>query len=65
MFGAITLVPCSVLFAGLTTHFVDGTPGLVMNLCFLLLNGIGVSKVSRVLAFSSTDAYIIYRLISC
>ena len=42
LWGAGVFVPMSVLLAGLTTAFVPGTPGIVLNLIWLFMNGIGV-----------------------
>jgi MFS family permease len=43
LFGAAFLVPVSVLFSGLITHFIEGKVGLGLNLICLFLNGLGVS----------------------
>ncbi|KAF8802956.1 MFS general substrate transporter [Phlegmacium glaucopus] len=43
--GALLFVPLSVLFSGLLTRYVSGTPGLVLNLVCLFMNGIGVDIV--------------------
>lgn len=40
--GALFLVPLSVLAFGLTTQFVPGPLGLVINLLCLFVNGVGV-----------------------
>lgn len=45
LWGAAVFVPMSVLLAGLTTAFVPGTPGIVFNLIWLFMNGIGVRIV--------------------
>ncbi|KAI8974223.1 MFS general substrate transporter [Trametes punicea] len=45
LWGAGFLVPMSVLLSGLTTQFVPGTPGIVLNLVWLFMNGIGVDVV--------------------
>ena len=42
--GALILVPFSMLFSGLVTRYVDGTPGLVLNLVCFFINGLGVSQ---------------------
>jgi MFS family permease len=42
LFGAVFLVPVSVLFAGIITHYVGGNVGLGLNLVCLFLNGLGV-----------------------
>lgn len=41
--GALVLVPCSILFSGLVTQYVQGTTGLVLNMILLFMNGLGVS----------------------
>jgi len=43
--GAIFLVPFSVLLSGIITHFMDGWPGLVLNLVCFFMNGLGVDFV--------------------
>lgn len=40
--GAGVLVPLSVLFSGLTIHFIDGTVGLVVAFSGLFMHGVGV-----------------------
>ena len=42
LWGAGVFVPLSVLLSGLTVAFVPGTPGIVLNLVWLFMNGIGV-----------------------
>ena len=42
LWGMAVFVPMSVLLAGLTTRFIPGTPGIVLNLMWLFMNGIGV-----------------------
>ncbi|KAI0746707.1 MFS general substrate transporter [Daedaleopsis nitida] len=43
--GAGLLVPMSMLLSGLTIKYVPGTPGFVLSLAWLFLNGIGVDIV--------------------
>ncbi|KIP04583.1 hypothetical protein PHLGIDRAFT_129402 [Phlebiopsis gigantea 11061_1 CR5-6] len=54
MWGAGLLVPCSILFSGLTTQYIKGTVGLVLNLVFFFMNGIGVDFV-----LSPSGAYVV------
>ncbi len=42
LWGAGLFVPMSVLLSGLTTQFVPGTLGIVLNLVWLFMNSIGV-----------------------
>ncbi|CCM04535.1 uncharacterized protein FIBRA_06716 [Fibroporia radiculosa] len=49
-----TLVPLSVLFAGLTTQFVPGRLGIVLNLLCLFMNGLGVD-----LTLSPINTYLV------
>jgi hypothetical protein len=42
-FGALILVPLSILISGLLTEYVPGTLGLMLNLVCLFFNGLGVS----------------------
>jgi len=44
LFGAIWLVPLSTVLFGVANAYVDGTPGLVLCLVSLFINGIGVSS---------------------
>ena len=43
LFGAIWLVPPSLALFGVANAYVDGTPGLVLCLVCLFINGVGVS----------------------
>lgn len=43
LFGASVMAPLSILLAGITIHYVDGKPGIVIVLFCLFLNGLGVS----------------------
>jgi len=43
LFGAIWLIPLSVAAFGIANTYIDGTPGLVVCLVCLFVNGIGVS----------------------
>ncbi|EIN08118.1 MFS general substrate transporter [Punctularia strigosozonata HHB-11173 SS5] len=45
VFGAMVLVPGSILSSGLIMAYVDGIPGIVLNLVMLFANGIGVDLV--------------------
>ncbi|OBZ75053.1 MFS antiporter QDR3 [Grifola frondosa] len=45
LFGGLVFVPFSVLLSGLTTQFVKGPVGIVLNLACLFMNGIGVDIV--------------------
>jgi hypothetical protein len=42
LFGAVFLVPISVLCSGVITHYVGGNFGLGLNLVCLFFNGLGV-----------------------
>ncbi|KAI0760807.1 MFS general substrate transporter [Fomes fomentarius] len=42
LWGAGVCTPLSVLLTGLTIKYVPGTPGIVLNLMWMFLNGIGV-----------------------
>ncbi|KZT19170.1 MFS general substrate transporter [Neolentinus lepideus HHB14362 ss-1] len=52
--GSLVLVPMSILLSGLITEFVDGTPGIVLNLVCLFFNGIGIDTV-----LSPSSAYYV------
>ncbi|KAI0823840.1 MFS general substrate transporter [Trametes gibbosa] len=54
LWGAGVFVPMSVLLSGLTTQFIPGTPGIVLNLIWLFMNGIGVDIV-----LSPSSAYYV------
>jgi len=41
-FGSLFLVPVSVALAGIASRYIDGIPGIILNLVALLLNGLGV-----------------------
>ncbi|EIW61025.1 MFS general substrate transporter [Trametes versicolor FP-101664 SS1] len=45
LWGAGVFVPLSVLLSGLTTQFVPGTLGIVLNLVWLFMNSIGINIV--------------------
>ncbi|PCH38486.1 MFS general substrate transporter [Wolfiporia cocos MD-104 SS10] len=51
---AATLVPLSVLLSGLTTQFIEGKPGIVLNVICLFMNGIGVD-----MTLSPVNAYLV------
>ncbi len=42
LWGAGFFTPVSVLLAGITIKYVPGTPGIILNLIWLFMNGIGV-----------------------
>ena len=44
LFGAIWLIPPSLALFGVANTYLDGTPGLVLCLVCLFINGIGVSS---------------------
>jgi hypothetical protein len=46
LWGAAVLVPVSALLSGITTQYVEGTVGLVINLVCLFVNGLGVGYES-------------------
>ncbi|TFY62814.1 hypothetical protein EVJ58_g3619 [Rhodofomes roseus] len=48
------LVPLSVLLFGFTAQYVDGTLGIVLNLLWLFMNGIGVD-----LSLSPVNTYLV------
>lgn len=54
LWGAGVCTPLSVLLTGLTIKYVPGTPGLVLNLMWMFLNGIGVR--ASLLAHDNRDA---------
>ena len=43
LFGALWMVPLSTALFGVANAYIDGTPGLVVCLVCLFINGIGVS----------------------
>lgn len=45
-FGALVLVPVSILLSGLIITYIGGVAGLVLNLVMLFINGIGVGDRS-------------------
>ncbi|OCH87265.1 MFS general substrate transporter [Obba rivulosa] len=45
LFPAFLLVPMSILLCGLTTQFIPGRLGIVLNVLCLFMNGIGVDLV--------------------
>lgn len=49
--GALVYAPLSILLSGIVTDYVPGTTGIVLNLFFLFINGLGVSN--NVAVFSS------------
>ncbi|TFK82583.1 MFS general substrate transporter [Polyporus arcularius HHB13444] len=42
LWGAGFFTPVSVLLAGITIKYVPGTPGIILNLIWLFMNGIGI-----------------------
>ncbi|EPQ50654.1 hypothetical protein GLOTRDRAFT_133764 [Gloeophyllum trabeum ATCC 11539] len=56
LLGSAGLVPVSILLSGLLTQFFDGTPGIVLNLICLFVNGIGIDNV-----LSPSNAYYVHR----
>ena len=44
LFGAIWFIPLSTALFGVANAYVDGTPGLILCLVCLFINGIGVSS---------------------
>src|SRR6202020_615060 len=50
LFGAVFLVPVSVLCSGIITHYVGGKVGLALNLICLFLNGLGVRLLRKCFA---------------
>ena len=61
LIGAALFVPCSVLFSGLVTRYVDGPVGLVLNCVCLFVNGIGV-RTSFLLSLSVRFKFAEYLL---
>lgn len=53
------IMPLSVLGYGLTTQFVGGTKGIVVNCVWLFLNGMGVSTVLNSPSFSRAPLALI------
>ncbi|KAJ3486280.1 hypothetical protein NLI96_g4353 [Meripilus lineatus] len=43
--GALVYAPLSILLSGIVTDYVPGTTGIVLNLFFLFINGLGVDFV--------------------
>jgi hypothetical protein len=40
--GGLILTPCSILFSGLATQYLEGRPSIIINFICFVLNGIGV-----------------------
>ncbi|KAI5124183.1 hypothetical protein M0805_000988 [Coniferiporia weirii] len=55
MVGAAILVPLSVLLSGVFTKYVSGKVGIILNLCCLFANGLGVDFVLSPSAAYSVD----------
>jgi hypothetical protein len=50
LFGALILLPLSVLIFGLTTQFVPGKFGLMIDIVCVFMNGVGVcTRLSEIL----------------
>ena len=60
LWGAGCFVPLSVLLTGLTIKYVPGTPGIVLNLLWLFMNGIGV----RATPFSRIQCRLLIMLVA-
>ncbi|KAJ7475910.1 major facilitator superfamily domain-containing protein [Mycena latifolia] len=58
LLGASTLVPLSVLFSGLTITYLDGPMGIVLTLCCLFCNGLGVDMVLNPIGTYSVDIFL-------
>ncbi|KAJ6576582.1 MFS general substrate transporter [Mycena vulgaris] len=58
LFGASTLVPLSVLLSGLTITYLDGPVGIVLTLCCLFFNGLGVDMVLNPIGTYSVDIFL-------
>ncbi|KAH8100390.1 MFS general substrate transporter [Cristinia sonorae] len=54
-FSGLILIPSSLLIAGYTTTYVDGTLGLVINLFCLFINGFGVDSMFTTLSAYGVD----------
>ncbi|KAH8100389.1 MFS general substrate transporter [Cristinia sonorae] len=52
--SGLVLIPSSVLIAGYTTTYVDGSLGLAINLFCLFINGFGADSV-----FTTLSAYVV------
>ena len=62
LLGAGLFVPMSVLLAGITIKYVPGTPGIILNLMWLFMNGIGVRPPLPACAVAPS---ILYSIIAC
>lgn len=51
LFGALVLVPFSVLISGLATQFIPGALGIIINVACLFANGVAVRILSLVILF--------------
>ncbi|TCD62515.1 hypothetical protein EIP91_006789 [Steccherinum ochraceum] len=54
-FAALVLIPGSLVIAGYTTTYVDGWPGLAINLSCLFMNGFGVDTMFTALSAYNVD----------
>jgi len=55
LFGALVLLPLSVLLSGIFTHYVPGTTGLMLNMVCLFVSGIGADVVLTPIAAYNVD----------
>ncbi|KAF7336682.1 putative drug/proton antiporter YHK8 [Mycena venus] len=58
LLGASTLVPLSVLLSGFTITYLDGPVGIVLTLCCLFFNGLGVDVVLNPIGTYSVDIFL-------
>ncbi|KAJ6531870.1 major facilitator superfamily domain-containing protein [Mycena capillaripes] len=58
LLGASVLVPLSVLLSGLTITYLDGPVGIVLTLCCLFFNGLGVDMVLNPIGTYSVDIFL-------
>lgn len=61
LFGALVLVPLSVLISGLATQFIPGALGVAINVACLFANGIAV----RLLVLPSRCIFEVLMVRSC
>ncbi|TCD61852.1 hypothetical protein EIP91_007842, partial [Steccherinum ochraceum] len=53
--SGLVLIPGSLLIAGYTTTYVDGWPGIVINMICLFINGFGVDSVLATVGAYNVD----------
>ncbi|KAI0035569.1 MFS general substrate transporter [Vararia minispora EC-137] len=53
--GMAVIVPVSLLACGFCTEYVPGTPGIVLNLFFLFMNGVGIDYAMTPMSAYSVD----------